>query len=69
MVTTGTIKFVAPTGRYAMISRDDREPKVFVHISEVLAAGETRLEKGQRFEFEVGHDGDGRPSASKLRRI
>jgi CspA family cold shock protein len=69
MVTRGTIKFVAPNGRFAMISRDDREPKVFVHVSEVLAAGETRLERGQRFEFEVGLDEQGRPSASKLRRI
>lgn len=60
---TGTIKFVAPHGRFAMISRDDRQPKVFVHLSAVEAAGLSRLIMGQRLRFTVQCDAEGRPFA------
>lgn len=35
---TGTIKHVDAGGQWGFISRDDKEPKVFLHLSAVLRA-------------------------------
>jgi CspA family cold shock protein len=63
---TGTVKFVGPDGSWAFISRDDKQPKVFLHISEVRKAGLEAIEKGQRWEFELSEGADGRLGASAL---
>ncbi len=59
----GTVKYVGADGRFGMISRDDKEPKVFVHISEARKLGLAGLEKGQRFRFDLHTAEDGRASA------
>ncbi|MFN3535972.1 MAG: cold-shock protein [Brevundimonas sp.] len=48
------------------MSRDDREPKVFVHVKEVHKIGLEGLEKGLRFSFEIAPDAEGRPGAVRL---
>lgn len=65
----GTVKYVGPDGRFGMISRDDKAPKVFVHVTEVQRLGLPQLEKGQRFRFELRVADDGRASAWLVERI
>lgn len=38
---TGTVRFVDEKRGYGFISRDDKEPKVFVHLLAVREAGLT----------------------------
>ncbi|MFN7159199.1 MAG: cold-shock protein [Erythrobacter cryptus] len=68
-MTTGTVKYVGPNGGWGFISRDDKEPKVFVHISEVQSAGFNEIVKGQRWAFDLVTGPDGRMSASNLNPI
>lgn len=49
----GTVKYVGVDGRFGFISRDDKQPKVFVHVDDVMVIGQPFLEKGQRFSFDV----------------
>lgn len=65
-MSTGTVKFVGPDGSWAFISRDDKQPKVFLHISEVRKAGVEVIEKGQRWAFDLTEGDDGRLVASAL---
>ncbi|MBN9479518.1 MAG: cold-shock protein [Bordetella sp.] len=65
----GTIKFVDPKGRFAMISRDDKLPKVFVHLSAAQDAGLEGLVKGQRLSFRLRHQPDGRTQATDISAI
>jgi len=62
-----TVRYVDEERGFGFISRDDKEPKVFVHISEVQGAGLDRLEKGQRWIFDLVEDPDGRTRATNLR--
>ncbi len=66
---TGTVKYVGPDGGWGFISRDDKQPKVFVHISEVQAAGFDGIVKGQRWAFKLTVSHDGRTSATYLESI
>ncbi|MBM0202939.1 cold shock domain-containing protein [Micromonospora sp. STR1s_5] len=63
------MKYVEPNGRWGFISRDDKQPKVYVHISVVQAAGEGALEKGQRWRFDVTLGTDSRYAAVNLERV
>lgn len=63
---TGTVKYVGPEGSWGFISRDDKEPKVFLHISEVQKAGMDEIEKGQRWTFDMKEGRDGRMVATDL---
>ena len=42
---SGTIKYVNHDREFGFISRVDKQPKVFVHISEVQKAGVDSVEK------------------------
>ncbi|MFN6980326.1 MAG: cold-shock protein [Brevundimonas sp.] len=66
---TGTLRFVSPDGRYGMISRDDKAPKVFVHINEAQSAGLDALPHGQRFRFDIDAEAEPRPKAINLEPI
>ena len=68
-MTTGTVKYVGPDGGWGFISRDDKQPKVFLHISEVQAAGFDEIVKGQRWAFTLKQDLDSRISAAGLEAI
>lgn len=63
----GTVRYVNEVRGYGFISRDDKQPKVFVHLSAVQVAGFDRLEKGQRWVFDLGEDEDRRLMAINLR--
>ena len=68
-MTTGTVKYVGPDGGWGFISRDDKQPKVFLHISEVQAAGFDEIVKGQCWAFTPKQGQDGRISATDLEAI
>ncbi len=62
----GTVKYVGREGNWAFISRDDKQPKVFLHVSEVQRVGVTEIEKGQRWIFDLKEGRDGRMVATNL---
>ncbi|QJR06063.1 MULTISPECIES: cold-shock protein [Sphingobium] len=53
---TGTVRYVDRDRGFGFISRDDKQPKVFVHVTAVLEAGYADLEKGQRWAFDLAED-------------
>lgn len=63
----GTVKYVNADKGYGFISRENKEPKVFLHVSEVQKAGVKTIEKGQRWIFDIVTAADGRKSAANLR--
>lgn len=63
---SGSVKYVGPEGSWGFISRDDKQPKVFVHVSEVKKVGFAQIEKGQRWAFDLNEGRDGRISATNL---
>src|SRR3546814_2400807 len=52
---SGTVKYIGPDGDWAFISRDDKQPKVFLHLSEVEKAGLEAIKKGQRWSRSEEH--------------
>ncbi len=48
---TGTIKYLDRGGAWGFISRDDKQPKVFVHVRAAERAGFTEQRRGQRWRF------------------
>jgi CspA family cold shock protein len=50
---------------YGFIRRDDKQPDVFVHISDVMEFMGDQLEVGQRVTFELGQD----PKSGKTKAI
>jgi CspA family cold shock protein len=58
----GTVKWFNGEKGYGFISQDGNDSDVFVHYSEIDAAGFRSLEEGQRVEFEVGQDAKGPPA-------
>jgi CspA family cold shock protein len=66
---TGTVRYVGPDGGWGFISRDDKEPKIFVHISDVQAAGFDEIVKGQRWAFTLKERQDVRVLATGLEAI
>ncbi|MCF8709763.1 cold-shock protein [Rhizorhapis sp. SPR117] len=63
---SGTVKYVGPEGSWGFIARDDKQPKVFLHVSEVQKVGFEAIEKGQRWRFDLKTGRDGRMSATDL---
>lgn len=63
----GTVRYVDRDRGFGFISRDDRLPKVFLHVSEVQKAGLGSIEKGQRWIFDIAERPDGTPMAVNLR--
>lgn len=64
---TGTVRYVNADRRFGFISRDDKMPKVFLHVSEVQKAGLETIEKGQRWIFDIDDRGGSSPVAVNLR--
>ena len=48
---------------YGWVTRDDGEPDIFIHVSDV--AGDFEPQKEDRIAFTVGADRKGRPAAVK----
>jgi CspA family cold shock protein len=66
---TGTVKFFNEVKGFGFIARDDGNPDVFVHISDVLFTGHRSLVPGARFEFNIEQNRFGKLVATTLRRL
>ncbi len=65
-MATGTVKWFNPTKGYGFIAPDTGGKDVFVHISAVQKAGLRTLNEGQKLDFEVEQQQNGRAAAVNL---
>jgi len=65
-MATGTVKWFNPTKGFGFIEPSEGGKDVFVHISAVQNAGLTGLADGQKINFEIETDRQGRSSAGAL---
>ena len=63
---SGTVKWFNPTKRFGFIERGDGEKDVFVHMTAVEEAGLSSLTEGQKVDFELATDDQGKTSAVDL---
>jgi cold shock protein len=64
----GTVKFFNAEKGYGFIDPDVDGPDVFVHYSAITGSGSSRLEVGQRVEYDVKQGARG-PEATNVRII
>ena len=62
----GTVKWFNPTKGYGFVAPDTGGKDVFVHISAVQKAGMRTLNEGQKLNFEVEQQPNGRTAAVNL---
>ncbi len=65
----GTVKFFSTTKGFGFIGPEDGSKDVFVHISAVEEAGLSVLTEGQKVEYEVVSQPDGRTAAGNLKLV
>lgn len=65
-MASGTVKWFNTRKGYGFIVPDDGTQDVFVHISDVQTAGLAKLDEGQRLDYEVATNNDGRRKAVSL---
>ncbi len=68
-MSTGTVKWFNPTTRFGFIEPDEGSVDVFVHISAVEEAGLSILTEGQKVEYEVVSQPDGKTAAGNLKLV
>ncbi|RIA56310.1 cold-shock protein [Dichotomicrobium thermohalophilum] len=64
---SGTVKFFNTQKGYGFIQPDEGGKDVFVHISAVERAGIPNPDEGQRLNYELEQDRQGRTAATNLR--
>lgn len=64
-MSTGTVKWFNDNKGYGFITPDEGGEDLFVHHSEIKAAGYASLQEGQKVEFEIGQGKKG-PCATKV---
>jgi CspA family cold shock protein len=62
----GTVKWFNPTKGYGFVAPDTGGKDVFVHISAVQKAGLRTLNEGQKLDFEIEQQPNGRAAAVNL---
>ncbi len=63
---TGTVKWFNPAKRFGFIEPEGGEKDVFVHATAVEAAGLDSLYEGQRVQYELEDDKQGKVAAVNL---
>ncbi len=66
---TGTVKWFNPARRHGFIEPDDGGGEFFVHISAVKEVRLKILTEGQKVEYEVVSQPDGRTAARNLKLV
>lgn len=66
-MTTGTVKWFSTIKGYGFIEPEDGAKDAFVHISAVEKAGLSKLQEGQKVEYELVPGANGRTSAENLK--
>ncbi len=62
----GTVKWFNPTKGYGFIAPETGGKDIFVHISAVQKAGLRSLSEGEKLDFEVEQQQNGRAAAVNL---
>jgi CspA family cold shock protein len=62
----GVVKWFNPTKGYGFIAPDTGGKDIFVHISAVQKAGMRSLSEGQKIQFEIEQQQNGRAAAVGL---
>ncbi len=65
-MVVGVVKWFNPTKGYGFIAPETGGKDVFVHISAVQRAGLSNLNEGQKVQFEVEQQQNGRAAAVGL---
>ncbi len=65
-MATGTVKWFNAQKGFGFIQPDDGGKDVFVHISAVERAGIENPQEGQKIQYELESDRQGRTSAGNL---
>ncbi len=68
-MATGTVKWFNAQKGFGFIQPDDGGKDVFVHISAVERAGIENPQEGQKIQYELESDRQGRTSAGNLQLI
>ncbi len=68
-MTTGTVKWFNATKGFGFIEPNDGGKDAFVHISALEQAGISRLDEGQRVEYELVPGRDGKSAAENLKLV
>jgi len=59
-MASGAVKWFDAKKGFGFITPDLGPRDVFVHVSALMSAGLSSLRPGQRLDFELAQDGDGR---------
>ncbi len=65
-MTIGVVKWFNPTKGYGFIAPETGGKDIFVHISAVQRAGLRSLNEGQKIQFEIEQQQNGRAAAVGL---
>ena len=66
-MTTGTVKWFNPRKGFGFIAPDGGENDVFVHISAVQSSGLDELAEGQKVEFTLEEQKNGKQAAENIK--
>ena len=66
-MATGTVKWFNPRKGYGFIEEDGSDSDVFVHISAVQKSGLDSLNEGQKVEFTLEEQKNGKSAAENLK--
>ena len=66
---TGTVKWFNLAKGYGFITPERGGPDAFVHISAIERAGLEGLREGERIQYELVRNKNGKSSAEDLRRV
>lgn len=64
----GTVKWFNPDKGYGFIEQEGGDD-LFVHFSEIQGEGFKTLDEGAEVEFEVATGQNGKPQATKVRKV
>lgn len=64
----GTVKWFNPDKGYGFIEQEGGDD-LFVHFSEIQGEGFKTLDEGEAVEFEVATGQNGKPQATKVRKV
>ena len=68
-MATGTVKWFNPRKGFGFIAPDGGENDVFVHISAVQSSGLDQLAEGQKVEYTLEEQKNGKSAAENLKVI